>query len=392
MYKTIKQLFKVDFNYNIFFTKNVFDIKNKLLINIINKENKNKKKLIIFIDRNVENGHKKLKININKYIEKYKKYIDLRCTPIIITGGEHVKNHDSLIKCLYKIIEKYKICRQSYIISIGGGTIQDLIGYVASTAHRGIHLIRIPTTVLSQDDSGVGVKNGVNFLRKKNFIGCFSVPKAVINDYVFLRSLNKNRLLEGLSEAIKVALIKDESFFCFIEKNVKNIFNCKMEHIEEIIYNCAKLHADHISKGGDPFELLSARPLDFGHWSAHKIESLSHYKISHGNSVSIGIALDCTYSYLIKLLSKQHWKRVIKLLLNLKLPIYSDELSIKSNNNDLLIFNGLNEFREHLGGKLTITLIKKIGIKIDVHHVNIEIYKKAINLIFKLHKKNIYVN
>ena len=388
MYKTIKQSFKVEFNYNIFFTKNIFDLKNKLLINLINKDTKSRKKIIIFIDKNVEKHHKKLKININKYIEKYNKYIDLKCQPILITGGEHVKNHYLLVKCIYKMIEKHKICRQSYIIAIGGGTIQDLIGYVASTAHRGIRLIRMPTTVLSQDDSGIGVKNGINFLNKKNFIGCFSVPFTVINDYLFLKSLNEDILLEGISEAIKVALIKDELFFDFMEKNVKSIAECEMEYIEKIIYNCAKLHAEHISKGGDPFEMLSARPLDFGHWSAHKIESLSRYKISHGKAVAVGIALDCTYSYLIKLLHKHNWKRIIKLLLNLKLPIYTKELHARFNNKQIL-FDGLDEFKEHLGGKLTITLIKKIGVKTDVHHVNISIYKKAINLIKKLYSKKL---
>jgi len=386
MYKTIKQSFKIEFNYNIFFTKNIFDSKNKLLINLLNKENKNKKKIIIFIDKNVAKSHKNLKTNIEQYLDKHKNYIETKCKPIMITGGEKIKNHYLLVKCIYNLISKYKICRQSYIISIGGGTIQDLLGYVASTAHRGIKLIRMPTTVLSQDDSGVGVKNGINFLNKKNFIGCFSTPFAVINDYTFLKSLNNKILIEGLSEALKVALIKDENFFYYIEKNTKNIIEKKSEYLEETIYNCAKLHAEHISKNGDPFEILSSRPLDFGHWSAHKLETLSKYKISHGEAVAIGIALDCTYSYLIKLLQKHEWKKIIKTLLNLKLPIYTKELTIIKNNKHI-IFDGLEEFREHLGGKLTIALIKKIGIKIDVHHVNKNIYIKSIKLIKKLHNK-----
>lgn len=386
MYKTIKQSFKIDFNYNIFFTKNLFDIKNKLLINILNKEDKNKKKILIFIDRNVAKLHKTLLKNIQLYTDKYKNHINLKCHPILITGGEKIKNHYLLAKCIYNIINKYKICRKSYIMAIGGGTIQDLIGYIASTAHRGIKLIRIPTTVLSQDDSGIGVKNGINFLNKKNFIGCFDIPFAVINDFTFLKSLNNKILIEGISEAIKVSLIKDETLFHYIEKYTKQITERKQEYLEEIIYNCAKLHAEHISKNGDPFEKLSSRPLDFGHWSAHKIESLSKYKISHGNAVSIGIALDCTYSYLIKLLSKLEWKRIIKTLINLNLPIYSKELTIIKNNNQI-IFNGIEEFREHLGGKLTITLIKKIGNKLDVHHINKFLYKKSIKILKKLNNK-----
>lgn len=386
MYKIIKQSFKINFKYNIFFTKNIFDINNTLLIKILNKENKTKKNIIIFIDKNVSKSHLNLETDIKNYINKHKKYINLKSKPINITGGEKIKNHYMLVKYIYKLIDTYKICRQSFIISIGGGTIQDLLGYIASTAHRGIKLIRMPTTVLSQDDSGVGVKNGINFLNKKNFIGCFSPPFAVINDYTFLNSLKNKELIEGISEAIKVALIKDETLFEFIEKNTQKIIDRHSTIIEKIIYECAKLHAEHISKKGDPFETLSSRPLDFGHWSAHKIESLSKYKISHGESVGIGIILDCTYSYLIKLLDKNSWKRIINTFIKLNLPIYTKELSIKKNGKQIL-FDGLEEFREHLGGKLTITLIKNIGTQLDIHHINITIYQKALKLIKKINEK-----
>ena len=383
MQKIIKQSFNIEYKYNIFFTKNIFNTKNRLLINILNKENKNKKNILIFIDKNIIKFHKNLIQDINQYIEKYKKQIEVKTPPIIITGGEKIKNHYLLVKYIYKLINKYKICRQSYLLSIGGGTLQDLIGYIASTAHRGIKLIRMPTTVLSQDDSGVGVKNGINFMNKKNFIGCFSIPFTTINDYTFLNSLTNKQIMEGISEAIKVALIKNETLFNLIEKNTKYLIKNKLDYLEDIIYNCAKLHANHISKNGDPFETLSSRPLDFGHWSAHKIESMSRYKISHGESVAIGLALDCTYSYLVKLLQKKEWKRIMRVFINLKLPIYTHEMNIKKNNMPIL-FDGLEEFREHLGGNLTITLIKKIGIKIDVHHVNKKIYIKAIKFLKKI--------
>ncbi len=382
MYKIINQKFSINFEYDIIFSNNIFNINNKILINIIEKSEKQKKKIIVFIDKNVLKTHTNLNSKIIKYFTHFNKYVILVCDPISITGGEKVKNHYSIVKIFYKLIEKYKICRQSYIISIGGGTIQDLMGYVSSTAHRGIKNIRIPTTVLSQDDSGVGVKNGINYLKKKNFIGCFSVPYAVLNDYSFLTSLSTEQIMEGLSEAIKVALIKDINLFYFIEKHVTEILSRNLFYIEKIIYKCAKLHADHISKNGDPFETLSSRPLDFGHWSAHKIESLSYYQISHGKSVAIGLSLDCTYSYLLGFMKKNTWKSIIKLFLNLNLNIYSKELSNPK------IFNGLEEFREHLGGSLTISFIKDIGSKIEMHHVNKKIYIKAITLLYNIH--NLY--
>lgn len=379
--KIIKQSFQVKFNYKIIFTNDIFNIKNSNLIKILNITNK--KKIIIFIDKNIHKINKDLTEKIQEYFKFNEKYLNLVCKPVLITGGEKIKNHYTLVKYAYNLIDKYKICRQSYVLAIGGGTLQDLIGFVASTAHRGIRLIRIPTTTLSQDDSGVGVKNGINFNNKKNFIGCFSTPYAVINDFSLLNSLTNENFLEGFSEAIKVSLIKNKKLFFTIKDNTNKILNRDKKITEKIIYECAKMHAHHISKKGDPFELKSSRPLDFGHWSAHKIESLSKYKISHGKSVSIGIALDCTYSYLLKILKKIEWKNIITTLTRLKLPIYSKELS-NTENTKHSIFNGLEEFREHLGGKLTITLIKNIGEKIETHHINKDVYIKSIKLLKKL--------
>jgi 3-dehydroquinate synthase len=381
--KIIKQSFQIRFKYNIIFTTDIFNTNNKTIINILNKLNKNKKKVLLFIDKNVYKTNDYLKTKIKEYIKTNENYINLVCDPILITGGEKIKNHYNIVKYAYKIIDTYKICRQSYVLAIGGGTLQDLIGFITSTAHRGIKLIRIPTTTLSQDDSGVGVKNGINFNNKKNFIGCFNTPYAVINDFNFLHSLKKENFIEGFSEAIKVALIKNKKLFYLIKNNTKEILNRNKIITEKIIYICAKIHAEHISKKGDPFELTSSRPLDFGHWSAHKIESLSKYKISHGKSVAIGIALDCTYSYIMKILKRSNWKNIINTLLNLKLPIYSKELSLTENNENK-IFKGLEEFREHLGGKLTITLIKNIGKKIETHHINKSIYEKSIKLLKKI--------
>lgn len=390
MFKLIKQSFQIQFNYDIVFTNDVFNIKNKTLLNILNKKNKSIKKIIIFIDKNIYLKNNDIKDKIIAFFKQNKKYLNLVCDPISITGGEKAKNHYSIVKCIYKLIDHYKICRQSYIISIGGGTIQDLIGFTASTAHRGINLLRMPTTTLSQDDSGVGVKNGINF-GKKNFIGCFTPPYAVINDLDLLDSLNDENFTEGFSEAIKVALIKKKSLFFFIENNIENILNRNQKTINHIIFESAKIHADHISKKGDPFETKSSRPLDFGHWAAHKIESLSKYKISHGKSVATGIALDCTYSYLLKIIKKSEWKSIIKLFIALNLPIFLNELLLKTKDK-YIIFDGLDEFREHLGGNLTITLLKGIGKKIETHHINKNIYLNSIKLLKKIKNLNNHAN
>lgn len=384
--KFINQNFNINFNYKVIFTENIFSLENKNLFNILVNDLSKKNKIIVFIDKNVVLSHKLIINDIVCYFREFKDNLELVVDPIIIPGGERLKNRFLFLKLFYNYIEKYKICRQSYIISIGGGSLQDFIGYLASTSHRGVKLIRVPTTVLSQDDSGIGVKNGINYNNKKNFIGSFSVPYAVINDYNFLSSLSNNDFFAGFSEAIKVSLINDKNFFLYIEKNVDKLINKDKYVVNEIIYKCAKLHAEHISKNGDPFENLSSRPLDYGHWIAHKLESLSKYKINHGNAVALGILFDSTYSYFIGLLSNNNWKKIVYLIIKLGFKIFYEELLIKKNGNYLL-FKGLEEFREHLGGKLTITLIKDIGCKIDIHHIDNFYYLKCIKFFKKLSYK-----
>ena len=138
-------------------------------------------------------------------------------------------------------------------------------------------LIRIPTTVLAQNDAAVGVKNGINAFGKKNFIGSFALPIAIINDTQLLTSLEQRDWVAGIAEAVKVSLLQDADFFHWIVANAQALAGRSEEEMNELIYRCALLHTNHISQGGDPFESGSSRPLDFGHWSAHKMEQLTGY-------------------------------------------------------------------------------------------------------------------
>jgi 3-dehydroquinate synthase len=250
-----------------------------------------------------------------------------------------------------------------------------MVGYASTIAHRGVKHIRIPTTVLSQNDSGVGVKNGVNFLGKKNFLGTFSPPVAVFNDSTFLNSLSERDWRSGISEAVKVALIKDLPFFEWLEANAHAMAKREMEVMQEQIFRSAALHTNHISSG-DPFEMGSARPLDFGHWAAHKLEYLTNFDIRHGEAVAIGIALDSIYSQLLGLITQEEVNRIITLLKNLGFTLYHEKLG---ENDKLNLWEGLNEFREHLGGQLTITILEKLGKGREIHEVNFELMKQAVD-------------
>lgn len=248
------------------------------------------------------------------------------------------------------------------------------MGYAAAVSHRGIRHIRIPTTVLSQNDSGVGVKNGINYKAKKNFLGTFVPPVAVFNDFVFLTTLIDADWRSGLSEAVKVALIKDKDFYAWLQKHAEALAGRDMESMKYLIKRCAKLHLDHIA-GGDPFEMGSSRPLDFGHWSAHKLEQLSNFTIRHGEAVALGIALDSTYSFISGRISEEDARSIKHLLQSLGFPLTHPLMEIKDDNSPIL--KGLNEFREHLGGKLTIMLLDAIGKGEEVNHLDITLLQKA---------------
>ncbi|MEM7594565.1 MAG: 3-dehydroquinate synthase [Cyanobacteria bacterium P01_A01_bin.83] len=378
--KTLQQNVEVKFSYGVHFTRGLFATSNPLLSKIVGANHNKAKSCIIAIDSGVIEHHPQLISQIDSYFQLYAQNLQLAAKPIVIPGGEAAKNDPDLIAKIHLCIEQVGLCRHSYVLAIGGGAVVDMVGYAAATAHRGIRLIRIPTTVLAQNDSGVGVKNGINAYGKKNFLGTFAPPYAVLNDFDFLDTLGDRDWRSGIAEAVKVSVIKDRQFFDFINHNAKNLAARDTKAMEYLIYRCCQLHLDHIANYGDPFEMGSSRPLDFGHWAAHKLEHLSDYRLRHGEAVAIGMALDCTYSYLTGLLNKADWEQVIATLQQLGFELYTPELSSKLTEieSSASIFAGLTEFREHLGGELAITLLKDLGTGIEVNQVSIPTFRQAI--------------
>jgi len=252
------------------------------------------------------------------------------------------------------------------------------VGLAAATSHRGVRHIRIPTTVLSQNDSGVGVKNAVNFKGIKNYVGTFAPPWAVLNDLDFLDQLPGRERVSGIVEAVKVALIRDPDFYRWLEQNADALATFAPEAEEYMIRRSAELHMRQIAHGGDPFEMGSARPLDFGHWSAHKLEAMTNHHVRHGEAVAIGIALDARYSVLVGLLAEGDDERIVVLLENLGLRIWHPALESKDADGKLSILTGLRDFQEHLGGDLTITLLKSLGRGHEVHQMDATLVRQAI--------------
>ena len=372
----IQQAFQVPYSFNIVFTKGLFSTDNQELSSFLSNfgDTRFQKKILFLIDAGVAENHPSLIASIKVYFNNNTN-IDLVDDILVMPGGELVKNNIIYLDQTLHAINKYGIDRHSFVAAIGGGAFLDMVGYASCIAHRGVKHIRIPTTVLSQNDSGVGVKNGVNFLGKKNFLGTFSPPIAVFNDSNFLTSLSDRDWRSGISEAVKVALIKDLPFFEWLEANAQAMVERNMTVMNEQIFRSAALHTNHISSG-DPFEMGSARPLDFGHWAAHKLEYLTNFEIRHGEAVAVGIALDSIYSKLLGLISQEEVNRISTLLKNLGFTLYNEKLS---ENEKMNLWEGLNEFREHLGGQLTITILEQLGKGKEIHEVDFELMKLAVD-------------
>jgi 3-dehydroquinate synthase len=370
----LQQNFSVRFEYKVFFSDDLFNPTNLTFRNfLVSQQSDTAKKLLFVVDSGVVEHHPQLQKHIKSYLEKLSGFA---LVPEIIVGpgGEAAKNNDRLFYQLVGAVDKYGIDRHSYLVAIGGGSVLDLVGYVAAVSHRGIRHIRIPTTVLSQNDSGVGVKNGINHFGKKNFLGTFAPPAAVFNDFSFLTTLSHAEWRSGTSEAVKVALIKDKKFYDWLVQNASGLAARDEKAMKYLIWRCAQMHLEHIASG-DPFEMGSSRPLDFGHWSAHKLEQLSNFSVRHGEAVAMGIALDSAYSYLSGRIAEAEAKNIVHLLTTLGFTISHPLMEIKYENSPVL--KGLNEFREHLGGRLTILLLDAIGKGTEVNELDTATLYKA---------------
>tara|TARA_B100001093_G_scaffold130528_1_gene123101 strand:- start:817 stop:1971 length:1155 start_codon:yes stop_codon:yes gene_type:complete len=363
----------VSFQHRVRFTRGAFAPGNRLMADLL--ETRGRSKVLVFVENGLRNFFPQLEAEIQDH---FSEIAGLRLTGVEwLAGGEEAKRDDQVYQDAMAAIERHHIDRHSYVVVIGGGAFLDVIGFAASTGHRGVRLVRFPTTTLSQDDSGVGVKNGINAFGKKNFIGTFAVPYAVVNDFQFLHTQPELTRRAGLIEAVKVALVRDGEFFDWLEENVKGLLSLNEEILEEAVQRSAIHHARHISQGGDPFELGSSRPLDYGHWAAHKLEQLTDFELSHGEAVSVGVALDTLYAAKIGLLKTLDAERVLKLIEGLELPIWHEALELRDSKRRRRVFNGLEEFREHLGGELTVLLLEETGVGVDVHEIDEVIWESC---------------
>jgi 3-dehydroquinate synthase len=375
--RRIHQRLTVAFDFPVEFTEDVFRPENDTLFRVVNRLGEERRhRAMVYLDANVATG---LPERIRKYFDAYPAQLELVGAPRIVPGGEAAKTHLSTVEAMIAEMLEAHLDRHAFVIAIGGGAVLDAVGLAASLVHRGLRMVRLPTTVLAQNDAGVGVKTGMDFAGGKNAIGTFCPPFAVVNDSSFLKTLPDHEWIAGISEAFKVAIIRDRAFFERLLRQAAALRARDMAAMEDLIHRCAEAHLDHMRTSGDPFELGRARPLDFGHWSAHKLELMSNFRIAHGEAVGVGILLDSRYAVSRGLLSDSEFARIREGMERVGLPCWFDELDRRGPDGRREVLGGLRDFQEHLGGKLCITLPCGIGDRVEVEEIDERAMEDAID-------------
>ena len=373
------QRFAVTYEYPVYFTETAFYPQNDVLLRAASRaEPERLHRFVAVIDDGVANARPEIAGAIASYARAHAKSLALVGEPEIVPGGERAKVTEEVYRRVLERAHASGLDRKSFVLILGGGAVQDAAGYAASIAHRGVRVIRMPTTVESQCDSGVGVKNAINAFDTKNYVGSFAPPFAVVNDRDLLSSLSARDCRAGMAEAVKVALLRDPDFFDWMWRNAERLARCEAAATDVLIRRCAELHMQHIAESGDPFEHGAAKPLDYGHWAAHKLESLSSYELRHGEAVAIGLAIDSRYAAERGVLAEEVVARVCVLLERLGFALWHPALTNKVADGRRVVLAGLEEFREHLGGNLVLTLLRDIGAPIDVDGIDEARMERAI--------------
>ena len=371
------QRLQVKLDYDVIFTHRSLEPSNSALADVL--KTRSCRKILVFLDSGLVDAWPDLPSWFESYLAAHR--FELAAPPLVLPGGEPVKNGSEHTSAALDEMRNHHLCRHSVVIAAGGGALLDVVGFAASLIHRGVRLVRYPTTTLSQGDSGVGVKNGINLRGVKNVLGTFAPPFAVLNDLDFLSTLTSELVLDGIAEAFKVAIIKDRDFFEFLVQSAESLGDGESPAVHEAVKRAALLHMDHIAKGGDPFELGNARPLDFGHWSAHWLEAATKNDVRHGQAVAIGIALDSHIASSLGYLSAEDRDVILDTFQRGGLPIWHPFLASRDDDGRLGLLEGLAEFREHLGGSLSITLPKGLGNRVEITEVPSDVIERGLEFL-----------
>ena len=342
--KTKSQKYPIIIGSNLIKDLNLFLKKNSIFFN----------QCLLLVDKNVP----------NRMIMKLTKSLKKKIFKLTFTANERNKSLTQVNKILQILLNK-NFTRQDCLISIGGGITGDIGGFAASIYKRGINFINIPTTLLSQVDSSIGGKTGVNTKEGKNLIGSFYQPKLVISDTEFLKSLPQREIICGYGEIFKHSLILNKKFFNYLNNNSYKILNLKSPFIEKAIFESCKIKKIIVEK--DEKEKGIRKILNFGHTFAHAFEAALGYskKLNHGEAVILGIITSLKFSLSVKLLKLKEYEKIIKHVNDLKLPSNIKKFFTKKDSNKILSY--MLKDKKNISKKINLILLKKISL-IDIHN------------------------
>ncbi len=330
------------------------------------------------LERHISNKNVAIISNENVgplYLEKLKKGLtkSKSIIDIVLKDGENYKNQESL-DLIYETLLKNKYGRDSVLIALGGGVVGDITGYAAATYMRGIDFIQVPTTLLSQVDSSVGGKTGINHVLGKNMIGAFYQPKLVLIDVDCLQSLPETELSAGLAEVIKYGLIRDFAFFEWLEKNMDCLLRKNSDCLIEAIIRSCKNKAQVVAE--DEFETAKGirATLNLGHTFGHAIETaLGYGKWLHGQAVAAGMVMASNMSMLMGFIDNKDFNRIKKIIDSAGLPINPPDIS-QAQFLDLMASDKKNK-----DGKISLILLKELGKAFQTEEYDMKILEKTLN-------------
>ena len=354
--------------YTIFIGTNLIE----RVFQLIKRSNIDFKKCLIVIDTNVP---KDMVSKIRKSLKRKNTFF------FLIKASEKIKNQNTS-NSIINVLLQNNFSRQDCLIAVGGGIIGDISGFAASQFKRGLQFINIPTTLLSQVDSSIGGKTGVNTKYGKNLIGSFYQPKLVVADINFLKTLNKREIICGYGEILKHSLIADKKFFNFLRKNITEILNLKSPFIEKSIFESCKIKRNIVER--DENENNLRKVLNFGHTFAHSYEATLGYskKLNHGEAVILGIFTALKFSYQKNFLKQKDFNEILSHLRNSKLSFNIKNFFSNKNINRILSF--MTKDKKNSSDRINLILLKRIGAPIidktfDKNHLGSFLKKELIN-------------
>ncbi|OKH34561.1 hypothetical protein NIES2101_38770 [Calothrix sp. HK-06] len=380
----IHQNVTVNVKYNVYLTTGLFNFKNPLLARFIAGKNADQpKQVLAIVDEELLRTWCRLLWQLDCYSKLYSNMFTLICKPLVVPK-EEVKTYIHWREQFHKLIEPVKLEQECYLLAIGGQNVLTLADYLVTSTYRQINLIRVPVTLMAPNYLGIGERNQTSKTIKN--INNFTLPYTVFNDFAFIKKMDETEWRSSIIEAIRLALMLDADFFEFLAENISALVARDVDIMQQAVHRYAKSCLTHFSTNSNPYIIRNFNPFDFGDWSISKLEKLTN-RLHSSEALAIGIALNSTYSYLIGMLSRLEWQKILKILVVLSFDLYVPELAQQADKLKNSSQSQISSTTEEKDG-LSLKLAQRIGKGTEVYEVNLSLYRQAIIMVQEFVENN----